>query len=243
MWQSYSYTDTGKVRSLNEDSILDLRDQNMWLVADGMGGHANGDYASQLVVRTLSEYITSPRAGISKARMVEKLSSCNTQLVEKADRERADVIGCTVAVVQARQHSVLCSWSGDSRIYRLRGDVLSELTSDHSQQLAVDNRDLLVYPKAPFKPSQMLTNAIGGEPQLFLEHCWYQLRAGDAFLICTDGLNKEVSDEEIRRIMYDSSTGEEVVEVLSQLYQDRGARDNIGLIWMQEIAVLNGDAL
>lgn len=234
MWQSTSYTDTGKVRSLNEDSILDLNDQNLWLVADGMGGHSNGDYASQLVTNTLSNYIASPRAGVCKARLVAELASCNTQLIEKADRERAGVIGCTVAVVQARPSSILCSWSGDSRIYRLRDDELMELTSDHSQQSAVEDRDLLLYPRALSEGSQMLTGAIGGEPQLALEHCWYQLQAGDAFLICTDGLNKEVSDEEIRSAMLESSTGEKVLNVLSQLYQDRGARDNIGLVWLRE---------
>lgn len=234
MWQSNSYTDTGKVRSLNEDSILDLNEQNLWLVADGMGGHSNGDYASQLVTRTLSNYITSPRAGLCKGRLIAELASCNTQLIEKADREQAGVIGCTVAVVQARENSVLCSWSGDSRIYRLRGDELMELTSDHSQQSAVEDRDLLLYPRALSEPSQMLTGAIGGEPQLAVEHCWYQLQAGDAFLICTDGLNKEVSDEEIRCAMLESATGEKVLNALAQMYQDRGARDNIGLVWLRE---------
>ncbi|MFT6874368.1 MAG: serine/threonine protein phosphatase PrpC [Granulosicoccus sp.] len=234
MWQSNSYTDTGKVRSLNEDSILDLNEQNLWLVADGMGGHSSGDYASQLVTSTLSNYIFSPRAGICKARLVADLDSCNAQLIEKADSEQADVIGCTVAALQARQTSILCTWSGDSRIYRLRGDVLMELTRDHSHQCAVEDRDLLLYPRALSEHSQMLTGAIGGAPQLALEHCWYQLQAGDAFLICTDGLNKEVSDEEIREAMLDSDSGEQVLNALAQMYQDRGARDNIGLVWLRE---------
>lgn len=234
MWHSKSYTDTGKVRSLNEDSVLDLNEQNLWLVADGMGGHSNGDYASQLVTRTLSNYTRSPRAGICKARLITALASCNTHLLEKAHQDQVDVIGCTVAVIQSRKNSILCSWSGDSRIYRLRGDTLTELTTDHSQQSAVEDRDLLLYPRSLSEPSQMLTGAIGGDPQLALEHCWYQLQTGDAFLLCTDGLNKEVSDEEIRNAMLGSPSGEKVLEVLSQLYQDRGARDNIGLVWLRE---------
>lgn len=233
MWQSNSYTDTGKVRSLNEDSVLDLTTQNLWLVADGMGGHSNGDYASQLVTSTLSNYIKSPRAGICKARLIADLDSCNTKLIEKADRERAGVIGCTVAALQARQTSILCTWSGDSRIYRLRGDELMELTSDHSIQTAVEDRDRLLYPRALAAPSQQLTGAIGGESQLALEHCWYQLQEGDAFLLCTDGLNKELSDEEIRSIMLESATGDKVLDKLAQLYQDRGARDNIGMVWLR----------
>jgi protein phosphatase len=234
MWQSDSYTDTGKIRSLNEDSVLDLNAQKLWLVADGMGGHSNGDFASQLVTSTLSNYIASPRAGICKARLIADLANCNTQLVEKADRENAGVIGCTVAALQARQTSILCTWSGDSRIYRLRGDELMELTSDHSIHSAVKDRDRLRFPKALSEPSQQLTGAIGGDPQLALEHCWYQLQEGDAFLLCTDGLNKEVSDEQIRSVMLESSTGDKVLNELAQLYRDSGARDNIGMVWLRE---------
>lgn len=236
MWQSNSYTDTGKVRTLNEDSVLDLNSQNLWLVADGMGGHSNGDYASQLVTSTVSKYTASPRAGICKTRLLSDLDDCNTQLVEKADRDNAGVIGCTVAVLQARQHSILCTWSGDSRIYRLRNEEFIMLTTDHTQQSAVEDRDLMLYPRAPMEPSQMLTGAIGGERNLALEHCWYQLQDGDTFLLCTDGLNKEVNDEEIRTVMLELSIGEKVLQKLAQMYLERGARDNIGLVWARNIS-------
>lgn len=233
MWQSSSYTETGRMRRVNEDSILDLNDQQLWLVADGMGGHSNGDYASQLVTRTLLDYVSSPLAGISKERLVEALDDCNAQLVEKAEREQAGVIGCTVALLQARRTSVRCSWSGDSRIYRLRDGELKQLTRDHSQQSAVEDRDHLLHPATLLEPSQILTSAIGGEPQMMLEQCWYQLQVEDTFLLCTDGLNKEVNDEEIRCAMLDSSLGDQVLATLAQLYQERGARDNIGMVWVR----------
>jgi serine/threonine-protein phosphatase Stp1 len=233
MWHSSSYTATGHVRSNNEDSILDLNQQRLWLVADGMGGHSSGEYASQLVTRTLLNFVVSPLAGISKERVVEALDDCNAQLVEKADREQAGVIGCTVALLQARQTSVICSWSGDSRIYRLRDNELKQLTRDHSLQSAVEDRDYLLPPATLAEPSQILTSAIGGEPQLALEHCWYQLQAGDSFLLCTDGLNKEVSDEEIRCAMFDSASGDKVLATLAQLYEERGARDNVGMVWVR----------
>lgn len=234
MWHSSSYTETGQVRSINEDAILDLNEQQLWLVADGMGGHACGDYASQLVSHTLMNYVASPLAGISKERLIVALDDCNAQLVEKADREQAGIIGCTVALLQARQHSIMCSWSGDSRIYRLRGDVLKQLTCDHSQQSAVEDRDYLLHPEALMEPSQMLTSAIGGDAELSLEHCWYQLHNGDSFLLCTDGLNKEVSDEEICCAMLESPSGDTVLATLVQLYQERGARDNVGMVWVMK---------
>ena len=236
MWLSNSYTDTGRVRSINEDSILDLNKQQLWLVADGMGGHSNGDYASQLVTRTLTSFIASPLSGISKVRVVDALDNCNSQLIQKADRDRAGVIGCTVAVLQARRNSVRCSWSGDSRIYRIRNGELKQLTQDHSQQSAVEDFDQLRLPTTLIEPSQMLTRAIGGQPQLSLEHCWYQLQDGDTFLLCTDGLNKEVSDEEIRNAMIESVEGDIVLSALADLYEERGARDNVGMVWVCKAA-------
>lgn len=232
MWHSASYTDTGQKRSINEDSILDLQGQRLWLVADGMGGHSNGDYASQLVTRTLQQFQASRLAGVSKARLVRSLEECNAQLVAKADREQVDVIGCTVVLLQARGGSMLCSWSGDSRAYRLRDGQLLQLTQDHSQQSAVEDRDHLRHPVSLIEPTQMLTSAIGGAPLLALEHCWYQLKDNDAFLLCTDGLNKEVTDEEIHQAMLDASEGSVVLDTLAQLYQQRGARDNVGMIWL-----------
>ena len=231
MWSSNSYTDTGKIRKINEDSILDLSAENIWLVADGMGGHSHGDYASQLVVNTLRNFSASAHNGISKARIIAALDYCNAQLLEKAENDRVDIVGCTVALLHARAHSVLVTWSGDSRIYRLRDDDLIQLTQDHSQESAADDRDLLRYPSTPFEPSQMLTGAIGGDIHLALEHCWYRLIEGDTFLICTDGLNKEVSDEEIHTILNSSTNGEQVLASLVDLYQSRGARDNIGLVF------------
>lgn len=231
MWESNSYTDTGKIRKINEDSILDLSSENIWLVADGMGGHSHGDYASQLVVSTLKKITSSVHSGISKARIIAALDYCNAQLIRKAEQDSVDIVGCTVALLQARANSVLCTWSGDSRIYRLRDGELFQLTQDHSQESAVDDRDLLRYPSSLFEPSQMLTGAIGGDPYLALEHCWYRLVEGDTFLICTDGLNKEVSDDEIGSILRDSHDGEQVLATLVELYQSRGARDNIGLVF------------
>lgn len=232
MWHSETYTDTGQKRSINEDSLLALPEQRLWLVADGMGGHSNGDYASQLVTRTLQQFQASPMAGVSKSRIIKTLDECNAQLMAKADRDQVDIIGCTVVLLQARQGSILCSWSGDSRAYRLRDGQLLQLTQDHSQQSLVEDRDYLRHPVSLIEPSQMLTSAIGGGLQLALEHCWFRLRDDDVFLLCTDGLNKEVSDDEIHQTMRDSSNGTTVLQTLARLYQQRGARDNVGMIWL-----------
>jgi len=236
MWHSESYTDTGQRRSINEDAVLDLHEQRLWLVADGMGGHSNGDYASQLLTRNLRQFQCSRLAAVSKARLVKSLNDCNAQLLAKADQEQVDVIGCTVVLLQARHDSLLCSWSGDSRAYRLRNGELLQMTRDHSQQSAVEDRDQLRHPVSLIEPTQMLTSAIGGAPELALEHCWFRHQDDDAYLLCTDGLNKEVSDDEIQQAMQQGPDGKAVLDSLAELYQQRGARDNVGMIWLTRSA-------
>lgn len=232
LWQSVSYTDTGQKRSINEDAVLELGAQGLWAVADGMGGHSSGDYASTLVRQSLSTFQTSRWPGVSKQRLVRALIDCNRQLLDRARDQGVDVIGCTVALLHARHDHVLCSWCGDSRIYRLRQNRLTRLTRDHTQQSSVEDRDRLRYPVCRLEASALLTGAIGGADEVVLEHGWFGLQAGDAFLLCTDGLNKEVSDEEIRSHMGETHDGQQIMSALSQLYQQRGARDNVGMIWL-----------
>lgn len=234
MWRSNSYTDTGQRRKINEDALLELPSERLWLVADGMGGHASGDYASQLVTSTLADFQGSRLPGVCKQRLTRSLSHCNARLLLRAEQEQVDVIGCTVALLHARRDNVLCSWSGDSRIYRLRQERLLQLTRDHTQEAVIEDRDRLRYPVSRLEPSAMLTGAIGGAEALTLEHCWFALEDGDAFLLCTDGLIKEVEESEIREIMLSTDDGEQILSTLAALYQQRGARDNIGMIWLSQ---------
>ena len=230
MWTSHTYTNTGKVRQINEDALLDLADQKLWLVADGMGGHSFGDYASNLVVSSFSEYLASPMTGTNKLKIRSTLEHCNDHLIKRADEQRVDIIGSTVAILSAQRNNITCCWSGDSRIYRLRNKELLMLTVDHSQEQSISDRDRIRQPESIQQGSGMLTGAIGGDHQLALEHCWYGLQSGDRFLLCTDGLNKEVSDIEIEETMNRENNDEAVVSVLSELYLARGAHDNIGFL-------------
>lgn len=236
MWQSSSLTEVGQIRSVNEDSVLDLPAERLWLVADGMGGHALGDYASQYVASQMAHYESSPQAGICKRRILATLNSCNRHLIDKASTAQHHVIGCTVALLQARKHSVMCSWSGDSRIYRLRNKQLLQLTIDHTHHNALEDRDRLTHPTPVHADSQSLTAAVGGHQQLSIDHGWYSLMDGDTFLLCTDGLNKEVSDEEIQQALEHATDGQLALDNLLALYHQRGARDNIALVWTRHDA-------
>ena len=237
MWSAENYTDTGQRRSHNEDAVFANDAHMLWGVADGMGGHESGDYASGLVVERLTDYQHARLPGVCLSQLHALLADCNAQLIEKARREEADIIGCTVALLSLHGAQAICSWSGDSRIYRLRDRELLCLTRDHSYQAAMEDRDLHRFPEVINGNNQMLTEAIGGEAALHLEHCLYALQQSDRFLICTDGLYKELSDEDIRDTLILEQDAMRAVRQLSTTYHERGARDNVGMVLVQHSCI------
>ena len=229
-WTASLYTHVGQIRSTNEDSILDLGSQLLWAVADGMGGHSAGDYASQHVVGALARYQHHRWPGIAMANLQLLLSQSNRHLFDKADAENQGTIGCTVAALTFHGGAGYCSWSGDSRIYRVRRGKLKQLTRDHTHQSLFEDRNLLSQPLESSGDYDLLTAAIGGEETMHLEHCWFALEDTDQFLLCTDGLYKEVTDDELQAMLNTDADRDTVVDALSELYQARGARDNVGII-------------
>jgi len=229
-WSTALYTDTGKIRKINEDSIYENSSEQLWAVADGMGGHEGGDYASQYVVSSLGYYRKTPYRGVTMNRLTALLQDCNKHLVDKANAEQRGIIGCTVAILTAHDQHAVCSWSGDSRIYRLRNQRLTQLTRDHSYESLAEDRDVVSHPEVMLGDPQMLTSAIGGETMTRIEHCYYALEPDDRFLVCTDGLYKEVTDEQIENELKASENPEEVISALAETYQANGARDNVGII-------------
>jgi len=231
MWTSRAHTETGSVRSLNEDSILALDEEQLWLVADGMGGHDSGDFASQLVSKRFRSFQHPKKQGLAVRTIDTVLSSCNDELRQKAANDAVSVIGCTVAVLMIHRGNAVCSWSGDSRIYRIRNNTIKQLTNDHSylaylRDAPRENAD------APF-PEEVpngdaLTTAIGGEQTAYIEHCVYPAHHQDQFVVCTDGLYKEMHDAEVLSIVSNADDSKAATEQLAKLYRDRGARDNVG---------------
>ncbi|MFK7996670.1 MAG: PP2C family serine/threonine-protein phosphatase [Granulosicoccus sp.] len=231
-WTAVQYTDKGQVRSLNEDSVLDHGQQHLWVVADGMGGHEAGDYASQHVVSSLSRYQQHAKPGVSMSRLRELMTISNTHLVEKAETENLGTVGCTVAALNIASLDIMCSWSGDSRIYRLRAGNLRQLTRDHNYGALLEDRNRVQFPHASEEDSELLTAAIGGEALMHLEHCWFSLQPSDKFLLCTDGLYKEMEDAEIESILNEEHDPDLIVNSLADLYRQRGARDNVGIMYV-----------
>lgn len=230
-WNCHAVTDAGKVRQLNEDSIFHNNEQKIWAVADGMGGHHRGDLASQTIVNHLKTYQSNRHTGIAIEQINSLLQAANTELLAKARQEDTGIIASTCAIMSSNKQSVICSWAGDSRIYRYRHHTLTQLTRDHNYASVIedlsnkgDNTENIVV------DTQTLTRGVGAEPELLVEHCTFQIAHGDKYLLCTDGLNKEVSDEDLNQNFQTAKGDEPLLKELYQAYLDGGARDNLGLI-------------
>jgi len=220
----------GRVRRINEDSILSLPDQQVWVVSDGMGGHEAGDFASQTVV----EQVAMMPEGLSPSEAMQALRSAilraHVAIAAEADRRGAAIVGATVVALLIGGGHYVAFWAGDSRLYRFRDGGIDLLTTDHSTvaELVLDGS--LTWDEAEHHPqSNAITRAVGVDEVLDLDKVHGEIRPGDRFLLCSDGLTKYAGFETLRRIVTGAAL-ESVSERLMQLALDSGGADNISII-------------
>ncbi len=231
-WSSFGITDVGKVRKHNEDSMLDRCEIGLWVVADGMGGHAAGDVASQMIVSSLKKI----HEGITLNRYIDDIEDCllkvNERLIEKAkEAENRVTIGSTVVVLLAYQDYCVYIWAGDSRLYRLRDAEIRQMTPDHSQVEQYVERGLITREEATEHPhANMITRAVGASDNLFLDMDIQTMETGDRYMLCSDGLTKHVSDLEMEEILQEKDDTEESCQTLIDMTLERGAGDNVTVI-------------
>lgn len=225
-WISAALSDAGCVRQHNEDSMLERPDLGLWVVADGMGGYEAGDVASQMVVNALKDI--PPEQKISKRveEIEKRLLSVHAEL-QRMGEERSTTAGTTVIVLQAYSRHCVVMWAGDSRIYLYRQGKLRQFTQDHSLVDELVQRGEISPQEAENHPqANVITRAVGAHGPLFIDMDIMEVREGDVFLLCSDGLNKEVGDKEIETIM-DQGDEHAVANKLIELVLKRGARDNV----------------
>lgn len=197
-WRSAAATAVGNVRTHNEDSILDLPSVGLWAVADGMGGHSAGDTASRMVVEALASVSRHERLSGLVDEVEDRLYEVNGSLHRSADG--SGLSGTTVTVLLALERHVLSLWAGDSRLYRSRQGQLEQLTRDHSDmQEMLDDGVISSDELAGREPSNVITRAVGGTADLFLDIEVSEIGDSDRYLLCTDGLYKELSPEDLGR--------------------------------------------
>ena len=231
-WRSSSRTDVGNVRKVNEDACLDLSASGLWVVADGMGGHAAGDVASQMLVDRLAG-VDSPDTFSEFVDDVEhRVLDVNRRLHEMSlAGPDAKVMGTTLAALLAFRQYVLAMWVGDSRVYRLReGELLRQITTDHSEveemkaKGKLDDISALDHPAA-----NVVTRAVGGLEHVYVDLELDELEDKDRFLICSDGLFKDLSEEEIEELLGEGSCVE-VCDALIETALQRECADNVTVV-------------
>ncbi|HEX7129570.1 MAG TPA: PP2C family serine/threonine-protein phosphatase [Rhodanobacteraceae bacterium] len=228
-FQAAGRSDSGKVRRRNEDAILLRDDIGLWVVADGMGGHAAGDYASNLIVQRLGAL---PRSG-STFDFIESiedaLAGINAELRRLAAERGVDIIGSTVVVLVHDRDFVLCGWIGDSRAYCYQDGQLRQISRDHVHGV---KDDVTQFGGGPAQQANagVLTRAIGAEDAMFVDWVVADSRPGTRFVLCTDGINKEMADIEIDDVCRRNPSPEGALAELFEVSLNRAARDNLSAI-------------
>ena len=228
-FDSGAATHVGKVRRRNEDGYLVRPEVGLWAVADGMGGLESGDLASRTVIDALKSIGQPSSAAELLAWCEQRVVTANSVLNEIGQR-RGGIIGTTIAVLLAYDSRFACVWSGDSRIYLVRGRALIPQSRDHTevQELLAEGR--LKPDEARSWPRRnVVTRAIGVHHDPELELRDGVLQAGDAFVLCSDGLTAHVEDDEILREVM-TKPPQRACDALVDLTLARGAADNVTVV-------------
>jgi serine/threonine protein phosphatase PrpC len=231
---SHALTHIGLVRQRNEDAFLELPDLGLWAVADGMGGHEAGDFASASIVTALSAIDPAPDLGDLVEAAADELDAVDAALRARAAKlGPAAVIASTVVVLLANADEFACLWAGDSRLYRWRpgqpAGEFRQLTADHSKVQEMVEAGLLRPEEAHRHPySNIVTRSIGGG-RLEFGRLRDTVRPGDRFLLCSDGLTNMVGDAEIAQELAAAPPREAALRLRDHVLA-RGAVDNVTIV-------------
>lgn len=231
IWLSFGASVVGHVRQHNEDALLVSPANGLWVVADGMGGHRAGDVASQAIVHQLAEIANIDSLDALSEQVCDRLMQINTELCHyAASSYRGGVIGSTVVALLAKNNECNVIWAGDSRLYRFRHGQITQISRDHSLIDEIMQTHNVSRLAASLQAgANVITRAVGGHAELLLEQIRFTAQAGDRYLLCSDGLDKELSETEIAGLMQTGDCQEVADNLINQALA-KGGRDNITVI-------------
>ncbi|MEE1649512.1 protein phosphatase 2C domain-containing protein [Brachybacterium sp. J144] len=238
---SASATHVGHVRATNEDSFLETTP--IYLVADGMGGHNAGEVASAIAVEEFEKLTI--QQNVSVEQLGEALRSAADRIGELTGEATVGA-GTTVAVVATMVLDGIGYWVvmnlGDSRVYRLSGEIFEQVSVDHSVVQELMDRGDLTPEEARVHPYRhMVTRALGAGPDSDPDYWLIPAEVGDRMLICSDGLTGEVSDQAIERLLRGPNDVRTICQDLVQLALDGGGHDNVTVVIVEAVEVLGLD--
>lgn len=244
--QMMGKTDSGMVRDHNEDCFLVLPDSGIAILADGMGGHLAGEVASAMAIDKVTHYVldafkkapkakaaSAPGSSYESATLVEAIKVANAAIHE-ASMSRPEQAGMGTTIVAAVFHDNTLSVAhvGDSRLYRFRHGTLSLITEDHSMVQELLRRGLMTPEEARTSQNRnLVTRALGIDPLVEVDVSEQQCEDGDIYLLCSDGLNDVLTDEEIAAVLAQHSDNLDfAAQRLIADVNARGGPDNVSIV-------------
>ena len=239
-------TDTGMVREHNEDCFLIMPENGIAILADGMGGHLAGEVASAMAIDRVAHYLLNVfavsdaekapgknSAAFESAALVEAIKSANAAIHDASlTRPEQSGMGTTIVAAAFHNNTLTVAHVGDSRMYRYRNGELSQVTEDHSMVQELLRRGLMTQDEARTSLNRnLVTRALGIDPMVEVDVLQQQFEDGDLYLLCSDGLNDVLTDDEIAAVL--AQHPDSMDAAAQQLIADvnaRGGPDNVSIV-------------
>ena len=228
MAKVFQATHVGKVRHNNEDSLIDI-EPGTFVVADGMGGQAAGEIASQMLVETVKNFLSKTSAPWNEKILSQAIFLANKAILNLArQNQEYQGMGTTATILYLNGGQAYFAHVGDSRLYRLRNNFFKQITEDHSYVETLVRSGELTPEQARVHPMKnVLTQAVGAIDEIYIDAANFPVEFGDIFLLCTDGLTNMVDDETIAKIL---QTAPNPADALIEAALAAGGKDNVSVI-------------
>lgn len=237
MIKSVSKTDIGKLRQLNQDFVFTSEYplgtlDNLFVVADGMGGHKAGDYASKCAVQTIIEMCTKSKGEKMVTAVTKAIEEANARIRRKAmEDENMIGMGTTLVLATVSDDTLTVANVGDSRLYVISEEGINQITRDHSlveEMIRMGGIDRVSARNHPDK--NIITRALGAASSVNVDFFEVTLKNNDLILMCSDGLSNMIEDSDIQKIVMNGNSLESIANELINTANNNGGRDNISVI-------------
>ncbi|MEG1291009.1 MAG: Stp1/IreP family PP2C-type Ser/Thr phosphatase [Lachnospiraceae bacterium] len=237
--KTFSITDKGKKREMNQDYVYVSESPvgnlpNLCILADGMGGHNAGDYASRYTVETIVKSVQNSTETAPVTIIKNAVQKANEAILEKAKTDiDLEGMGTTVVIATVIDNVLHVANVGDSRLYMIE-DTLEQITKDHSFVQEMVRRGEINSKEARVHPDKnIITRAVGGGREVEVDFFEVELKEGNRVLLCSDGLTDMIEDEEIFRILKETENTPEGIDILVKTANENGGNDNITIVVME----------